>query len=62
MATMTGKRKQEETVQASEVRARWAELLQKVRFGGVTIRVRHYNKIVARIVADDAAPKDGEAA
>lgn len=57
MVATTGKRKREETVKASEVRARWAELLQKVRFGGVTIRVRHYNRIIARIVADEEAPE-----
>ena len=57
MAATTGKRKREETVKASEVRARWAELLQKVRFEGVTIRVRHYTKVIARIVPEEGTPE-----
>lgn len=61
MASMTEKRKREETVKSSEVRAKWSEIIERVRFHGVTVRVRHYGKTVARIVAETDGPSDGAA-
>lgn len=52
MARTRTQNKREITVTTSEARQKWAELLEQVRFHGVTVKVRHYRKTVARIIAE----------